>query len=87
MSDKLSTMKKGFELWKKLAMTRMGISMVGVAEDKREALDVLLETAFESGFSYGGATAASELMSDLKEAVTNGDKKNGAIVLGEHGHA
>lgn len=91
MSDKHDMMTKGFETWKKLAITRIGVNATGVAEDKKENLFLLLEAAFEAGFSLGGSVAEHRLMSELKEAF---DEKNGkAIVLNggipqpDHGHA
>lgn len=90
MSKKLEMMKKGFDTWRKLALTRVGINATSIAEDKREALDLVLEAAFEAGFSFGGATAAADLMGDLKEAINGKDDKiilTKGIPMPDHGHA
>lgn len=83
MSDKpkMEVMKEAFGTWIKLALTRIGVASVGVTEDKRESLDLLLEAAFEAGFSVGGCMATRELMNDLTEHVSGG--KNGKVIVAD----
>lgn len=91
MSDKTKheIMKEGFELWQKLAISRLGITTVGVADDKKEALNVLMEAAFEAGFSFGCHTGMNDVMSDLIDHVKKNGKvvTNGSIMVPEVGHA
>jgi len=74
--SKLDIMRKGFELWLDLAMTRMGLTVVDVPEEKKAHLKTLLEGAFEAGYSMGfgmgGEKAARELMESLEQATKNG---------------
>jgi hypothetical protein len=53
--------KAGFEKWLNDPMVIMCISMVS----GRETLRMLLQSAFESGFSYGG----SDMMSIMVDAL------------------
>lgn len=93
MSEKHELMTKGFETWRKLALTRVGVNSVGVAEDKKEALDLVLEAAFEAGFGFGGSVAERGMMNDLKEHLENAAKNgnvivtNGGIPSPDVGHA
>ena len=73
-------MKEAFELWQKLAMTRLGIAAVGVPEDKKETLNMLLEAAFEAAFSFGVQKGMHEVMSDLVSHVKSNGKDGGVIV-------
>lgn len=82
MSNKTKhdVMKEAFEMWQKLALTRLGLTVVGIADDKKEALKILLESAFEAGFSIGCHTGMNDVMSDLVEhAKSNG--KNGNVIV------
>lgn len=75
--------KKAFDVWVKTAMARLGISSLGVPEEKREALNLLLECCFESAFCAGGHFAIAEAADEISEAVSAKLNKE----LGHHGKA
>lgn len=71
--NKHEIMKEGFATWQKLALARMGIAATGIAEDKREALNLVLEAAFEAGFSFGVNVIMGEVVNDIKKAMNGGE--------------
>ncbi len=56
--------KAGFDKWRDEPMVRMGISMIP-AGDRQDALLMLLQSAFDAGFSNG----SSDILGHLIEGI------------------
>jgi len=53
--------KTAFEKWLEEPMVRLGMSMIPAGE-KDDALKMLLQSAFDSGFNTGGGVMALEML-------------------------
>ena len=62
----------GFDSWMALDSTKFMVSIIpGSSEMHKDALRILLKSAFSAGYSCGGATAAAEFL----EAIMRGSQR------------
>lgn len=75
--------QKAFDVWLKTAMARMGMAAVGVPEEKKESLKLLLECCFESSWQAASHFAVAEHAEEISSAICAKLNKE----LGEQGKA